>query len=450
MVSRRALEALTAAITGAFGAAVVVQSLDNGIGWGSGGVDSGTFPFITGLIVGVLSVAAPDEVENVKEAIKAFEGAIGVNINKELFDNFGDVVVSYSSPSDGIIGTGATAVQAIPHLGAAAQHLYVFQRTPSPVGPRNNRPTDPEWFRAQAPGWQQRRIDNFTALVIGDEPSEDLIQDGWGEMLFVDTRTPAPTPERQQELERIDFDNMQRVRDHIAAVVTDPETARKLQPWYGMYCKRLCFHDEYLPTFNRPNVTLVDTDGHGVDRIDETGIWANGEHFELDCIIYASGFEVMTDYTHRLGFDPKGHGGRSLSDAWADGPHTLHGIHTRGFPNLLMLSTVQGGQAINFLHTITATAKHVAYVVRQCIDDGIDTIEPTEAAQDAWFETIFATLLTIADYNSTCTPGYLNNEGSVDPRSARAAAYLGRPFEYIDRLAAWRADGTFAGLDVTR
>ena len=350
----------------------------------------------------------------------------------------------------GIIGTGATAVQAIPHLGAAAQHLYVFQRTPSPVGPRNNRPTDPEWFRAQAPGWQQRRIDNFTALVIGDEPSEDLIQDGWGEMLFVDTRTPAPTPERQQELERIDFDNMQRVRDHIAAVVTDPETARKLQPWYGMYCKRLCFHDEYLPTFNRPNVTLVDTDGHGVDRIDETGIWANGEHFELDCIIYASGFEVMTDYTHRLGFDPKGHDGRSLSDAWADGPHTLHGIHTRGFPNLLMLSTVQGGQAINFLHTITATAAHVAYVVRQCIDDGIDTIEPTEAAQDAWFETIFATLLTIADYNSTCTPGYLNNEGSVDPRSARAAAYLGRPFEYIDRLAAWRADGTFAGLDVTR
>jgi cyclohexanone monooxygenase len=328
--------------------------------------------------------------------------------------------------------------------------LYVFQRTPSPVGERGNKPTDPEWFATLEPGWQQRRIDNFTALTIGDEPEEDLIEDGWGAILFVNTRTPAPTPERQRELDHIDFANMQRLRDRVDEIVTDPDVAAKLKPWYGQYCKRLCFHDEYLQSYNRANVTLVDTDGHGVQRITPSGVLHNGVEYELDCLIYASGFEVMTDYTHRLGFDPQGRDGRSLSEAWANGPSTLFGVHTHGFPNLLMVSTVQGGQAINFLHTITATARHVARVIARCEAEKVVAIEPTVEAEDEWFSVILGTLINVANYNAMCTPGYLNNEGSVDPRSARAAAYLGRPFDYIEQLETWHAEGGFAGLEVTR
>ncbi len=349
----------------------------------------------------------------------------------------------------GIIGTGATAVQAIPKLGEAAKELFVFQRTPSSVGVRNNQPTDPEWVASLKPGWQQERIDNFTALVIGDQPDVDLIQDGWGEMLYVDTRGPAATKEHEAALERIDFENMERVRQRVAAIVKDPTTAESLKPYYNQLCKRLCFHDEYLPTFNQPNVTLVDTDGRGVDRITPTGVVAGGIEYGVDCLIYASGFEVMTDYTHRLGFDPTGHNGITLSEAWNEGPSTLYGIHTRGFPNLLMISTVQGGQAINFLHTITATALHIAKVIAMCESKAIDTIEPTAEAEAEWFNIILTNLMKLGRYNEACTPGYLNNEGAGDMRSARAGAYMGRPFEYIERLEQWRADGTFEGLEVT-
>jgi thioredoxin reductase len=350
----------------------------------------------------------------------------------------------------GIIGTGATAVQAIPKLAEAAQELFVFQRTPSSVGVRNNQTTDPQWVASLKPGWQQERIDNFTALVIGDQPEVDLIQDGWGEMLFVDTRAPAATKEREAELERIDFENMERVRTRIADIVQDPKTAESLKPYYNQLCKRLCFHDEYLPSFNRPNVTLVDTDGKGVEAITPTGVVVDGVEYPVDCLIYASGFEVMTDYTHRLGFDPRGHDGVALSEAWADGPSTLFGVHTRGFPNLLMISTVQGGQAINFLHPISATARHVANVIARCEEQNIDTIEPTAEAEVEWFNIILTNLMKLGRYNETCTPGYLNNEGGGDLRSARSGAYMGRPFEYIERLEQWRADGKFEGLEVTR
>ena len=350
----------------------------------------------------------------------------------------------------GIIGTGATAVQAIPKLAEAAAKLFVFQRTPSSVGVRNNQPTDPQWVASLQPGWQQERIDNFTALVIGDQPEIDLIQDGWGEMLYVDTRAPAETKEHEAELERIDFDNMERVRTRIADIVQDPKTAESLKPYYNQLCKRLCFHDEYLPAFNRPNVTLVDTDGKGVEAITPNGVVVEGVEYPIDCLIYASGFEVISDYTHRLGFDPLGRDGVALSEAWSDGPSTLFGVHTRGFPNLLMISTVQGGQAINFLHPIGATARHVAKVIARCQEQGIDTIEPTLEAEREWFNIILTNLMKLGRYNETCTPGYLNNEGGGDMRSARSGAYMGRPFEYIERLEQWRSDGNFEGLEVTR
>ena len=349
----------------------------------------------------------------------------------------------------GIIGTGATAVQVVPKLAEAAKELFVFQRTAACVGVRNNKPTDPEWFKSLKPGWQAERTRNFTQAVTGAQPAVDLIDDEWTKMNWVDTRKLPENDEEALELERIDFENMERVRQRIADVIKDPVTAELMMPWYSQSCKRPCFHDEYLPAFNRPNVHLVDTDGKGVNEINERGVIVNGVEYPVDLLIFASGFEVTTGYTHRLGFDPKGRDGVSLSEAWAEGPATLHGVLSNGFPNMFMISTVQGAQATNFVHSITEAAQHVAFLIEQCVKGDIATIEPETAAQENWFETLFAQLWGIARYNATCTPGYLNSEGGGDMRSARAIAWMTSVLGFAEYVENWRQQGDLAGLVLT-
>ena len=349
----------------------------------------------------------------------------------------------------GIVGTGATAVQVVPKLAEAAQELFVFQRTAACVGVRNNKPTDPEWFKSLKPGWQAERTRNFTQAVTGAQPAVDMIDDEWTKMNWVDTRKLPENDEEALELERIDFENMERVRQRIADVIKDPATAELMMPWYSQSCKRPCFHDEYLPAFNRPNVHLVDTDGKGVNEINERGVIVNGVEYPVDLLIFASGFEVTTDYTHRLGFDPKGRNGVSLSEAWAEGPATLHGVLSNGFPNMFMISTVQGAQATNFVHSITETAQHVAFLIEQCVKGNYATIEPETAAQENWFETLFAQLWGIARYNATCTPGYLNSEGGGDMRSARAIAWMTSVLGFAEYVENWRKQGDLAGLVLT-
>ena len=349
----------------------------------------------------------------------------------------------------GIIGTGATAVQVVPKLAEAAKELFVFQRTAACVGVRNNKPTDPEWFKSLKPGWQAERTRNFTQAVTGAQPAVDMIDDEWTKMNWVDTRKLPENDEEALELERIDFENMERVRQRIADVIKDPATAELMMPWYSQSCKRPCFHDEYLPAFNRPNVHLVDTDGKGVNEINESGVIVNGVEYPVDLLIFASGFEVTTGYTHRLGFDPKGRNGVSLSEAWAEGPATLHGVLSNGFPNMFMISTVQGAQATNFVHSITEAAQHVAFLIEQCVKGDIAAIEPETAAQENWFETLFAQLWGIARYNATCTPGYLNSEGGGDMRSARAIAWMTSVLGFAEYVENWRQQGDLAGLTLT-
>jgi len=349
----------------------------------------------------------------------------------------------------GIVGTGATAVQVVPKLGEAAKELFVFQRTAACVGVRNNKPTDPEWFKSLKPGWQAERTRNFTQAVTGAQPAVDMIDDEWTKMNWVDTRKLPENDDEALELERIDFENMERVRERIADVITDPALAELMMPWYSQSCKRPCFHDEYLPAFNRPNVHLVDTDGKGVNEINERGVIVNGVEYPVDLLIFASGFEVTTTYTHRLGFDPKGRNGVSLSEAWAEGPATLHGVLSNGFPNMFMISTVQGAQATNFVHSITETAQHVAFLIEQCVKGNIATIEPEIAAQENWFETLFAQLWGIARYNATCTPGYLNSEGGGDMRSARAIAWMTSVLGFAEYVENWRQQGDLPGLVLT-
>ncbi len=348
-----------------------------------------------------------------------------------------------------IIGTGATAIQVVPKLAAAAKSLHVFQRTPSIVGVRGQRETDPEWFAeiTAKPGWQQERQDNFVATTIGEAPEVDLIQDGWTEMFAVDIRKLPADEAEAEALKAHDLQLMTGIRQRIADIVEDPATAEALQPWYGVGCKRPCYHDDYLPTFNRSNVTLVDTQGYGVEKVTERGIVANGVEYPVDVIVYASGFEAPgTFYTHRLGFDPVGKAGEPLSEAWAKGAWTLHGIWTHDFPNFAMNSHIQNGAHINFAYPATKTAEHTAYAIKQALDEQV-LIEPDRQAEAAWFRIVVSTVGGYSSYMSACTPGYQNNELQIpDERDMRSACYLRSPVELRDLLADWRADGEMQGM----
>jgi len=357
----------------------------------------------------------------------------------------------------GIVGTGATAVQCIPHLGASAGHLYVFQRTPSSIGVRANRPTDPEWARSLDPGWQQRRIENFQILTAGGYAPEDLVSDGWTDItrklltMMLAEEKPDLSPESMaRALELADFAQMEEIRARVDAIVEDPATAEALKPWYRQFCKRPCFHDEYLQTFNRPNVTLVDTRGKGVERLTEKGVVAGGEEYVLDCVIFATGFEVGTDYSHRSGYAIVGRDGKTLTEKWADGVRTFHGLHIRGFPNCFMMSVSQSGFTVNFPYVIDLQAKHVAYLVERALCDGIDELEASQDAEDEWVATVARVGNRTTEFSESCTPGYYNAEGQADARQRRGAFFFGGPTEFADLLEAWRAEGSLKGLETRR
>lgn len=348
----------------------------------------------------------------------------------------------------GIIGTGATAVQAVPRLAETAKELYVFQRTPSAVGVRNNGPTDVEWFESLEEGWHEARLRNFTQAVTGEKPEQDLVHDGWTEVMWDNTQEVSESPQEAAALERSDFETMEMIRHRVDELIEDPETAEKLKPWYGKHCKRVCFHDEYLPAFNKPNVHLVDTDGRGVEQITAGGVVVAGEEYPVDLLIFASGFEVTTDLDHRLGFDPKGRAGVSMSERWGDGAHTLHGVLSAEFPNMLMISLVQAGFGTNFLHFLQKSASHVAWLIDACESKGIETIEATPEAEEDWLELLHGVASRIAGYSQSCTPGYYNGEQGDNPKAARNLVYTGSLLEYADYLEQWRHADGFPGTTV--
>ena len=357
----------------------------------------------------------------------------------------------------GIIGTGATAVQCVPHIGAAAGELFVFQRTPSSIDVRNNRDTDPAWAKSLEPGWQKRRMENFNNLVSGIPESEDLVGDGWTDIigkLLVMVRNNANadfSPEGlAQTMELADFEKMEQIRSRVDQIVHDNSTAEALKPYYRQFCKRPCFHDEYLQTFTRPNVTLVDTAGHGVDCITERGIVANGVEYELDCIIYATGFEVGTEYSRRAGYEIIGRDGITLTEKWADGASTFHGFHTRGFPNCFIISNLQSGFTVNFPHMLSEQATHLGYILSHAEKNGITRIETTKKAEDEWVQKIISLSQMNVKFLESCTPGYYNNEGKPSDRAIQNGSFGGGSVAFIQLLENWRADKSFAGLELTK
>ena len=370
-------------------------------------------------------------------------------------DPLGAPLANLADKRVALIGTGATSVQCVPHLASSAKQLLVFQRTPSSVDARNNAPIDPDWFKSIAePGWQQRWFDNFVENQSQGMPAVDLVMDGWTEISRrirekVMSLPPSEwTPDNMMmAFEDADFEKMEEIRNRVDSIVEDGETAENLKAWYRQLCKRPCFHDAYLQAFNEPGTQLVDTDGKGVERITETGVVVNGQEYEVDCIIYASGFEVGSDYTARAGFDMTGRDGQKLSEYWANGMRTQHGIQVYGFPNAFIVQPSQAANLIsNVPHNIVDHAKTIAAIVSHAEAAGHAQVDVTKEAEDAWVELILSGAGMMIG-SPDCTPGYYNNEGKgLTETNKYAVGHPGGAGAYFKHIAAWRESGAFDGL----
>jgi cyclohexanone monooxygenase len=361
-----------------------------------------------------------------------------------------------------LVGTGATGVQLVPHLGRDSGHLYVFQRTPSSVDERGNQPTDPEWVKSLQPGWQEDRKRNFHRWspfegVVFD--AQDLVCDFWTELgRNMTARIGASEDPASLGIEQImaireeeDYKIMERLRRRIGDIVDDPDTAEALKPYYRFLCKRPCSSDEYLPTFNRPNVTLVDvSETKGVERLTEEGVVANGVEYEVDCVIFASGFEISTEISRRYAMDVvEGRDGLSLFDHWRDSYKTLHGITSHGFPNQFFTGFIQGGVSANTTAMFEQQAEHIAYIISEAVKRKAIVVEPSQEGQDNWVSTVRELAIDNSAFEMTCTPGYYNNEGGGGGEGIRS--FLGEPYApgfyaFDDLLKQWRAKGDLDGL----
>ncbi|MQY31126.1 flavin-containing monooxygenase [Nocardia aurantia] len=358
-----------------------------------------------------------------------------------------------------VIGTGASGVQVVPHLAQGAKHLTVFQRTPSYIFERDNYETDPEWVKSLTPGWRAARQRNFhnAAFAFYSPGEPDLICDGWTEVArnlaakldATNGWAALADPLKFLELKEIeDYKSMERLRQRIAEVVKDPQTAETLKPYYRNMCKRPVFNDDYLPTFNRPNVTLVDvSEQKGVERITEKGVVANGVEYEVDAIVFASGFEITTALERQLDIKPiAGRGGQSLYEHWGKGFRTLHGIMAHGFPNYLATGFIQGGVTAATTLMFEQQADHIAYIISQTLARGAKVVEPTEEAEEGWVQTVRAHSIDNSQFTSECTPGYYNSEGEPNGRSFLGDPFWGGFYVLEELLQGWRDAGDLEGM----
>ena len=355
-----------------------------------------------------------------------------------------------------VIGTGCTAIQSVPFLGEHAQKLYVFQRTPSSVDLRGNMPTDEEWYRTLEPGWQRARRENFAAVLFGQNVTEDLVADGWTDIARrIGISLMSRKSDEALDMEEValraeiaDFEKMNEIRGRVDVSVADGDTAESLKPWYRQFCKRPTFNDEYLETFNLDNVELVDvSEQKGVERITEKGVIANGVEYEVDCIIYATGFEITTSAHRRVDFDTIGRDGQSLYDHWADGFRTLHGLSSHGFPNWFTIGINQNGLSPNMTAMFDDQAMHVAYIVDEVKRRGKSAVEVTAEAEEKWVAEIVALAGTGAtEFLEQCTPGYYNREGKGTQGTRQNSPYALGINAFNALLKQWREQGDMEGM----
>ena len=400
----------------------------------------------------------------------------------------------------GILGTGATTIQVVPELAKWAKELYVFQRTPASVDERGQRLTDSSWWAetANKPGWQKQRNCNFISQIVDtySKPPTNAVADKWTEMASYSALVGSPTqvtletiPYHMANLHAIDLPRQDRIRARVDGIVMNPETASSLKAYYPSWCKRPCFHDDYLQSFNRPNVHLVDTDGKGPEGLTSTTIIANEKEYPLDVLIFSTGFRTPAcgGPTAKANADVVGKDGRTMEDTFQeDGVRTLHGILAPGFPNFFFPGLAQAGVTPNFTFMIDQYATHAAYIVAESMrrasslsfksqssntinDRSISTgdahrdgavtpkknfaIEPTLVACQAWTNKILERAASLAGM-AGCTPGYINDEGAADriPPEQRMKAAQRSPWgdgmvSYVEELERWRDNGEMDGIE---
>ncbi|MEO0436077.1 MAG: NAD(P)/FAD-dependent oxidoreductase [Pseudomonadota bacterium] len=357
-----------------------------------------------------------------------------------------------------IIGTGATAIQCVPFLGASAKELYVFQRTPSSVGLRGNKPTDEAWYTSLEPGWQRQRRQNFAAILQGEPAAEDLVADGWTDIVrrlgnALMSRDPEDGDLNLEEImlrsEIADFEKMNELRNRIEQLVNDKDTAEILKPWYRQFCKRPTFNDQYLDTFNRPNVHLIDTsDTQGVERVTEKGLVAGDTEYEVDCIVFATGFEATSAPHRRVDFSTIGRNETSLFDHWKNGFRTLHGISSHNFPNWFTIGINQNALSPNFTSMFDDLAIHVSYIIASVLNSDFRTVEVSAEAEEAWVQEIIQTTNQARnDFLAECTPGFFNHEGQDE--NLQNLPYGPGINAFNALLAQWRNEGELTGMTLS-
>ncbi|PLB44912.1 flavin-binding monooxygenase-like family protein [Aspergillus steynii IBT 23096] len=374
------------------------------------------------------------------------------------------------------LGTGATGIQVVPQLARWAGEVFVFQRTPSAVDVRGQKEIDPEeWRRDVTLGrsrWQQERRDNMAAFIsrIPDLPAKNMVDDGWTNFPSysavlggpaVQSLTATNVAEYAETLNRLDLQRQERIRQRVDAVVKDPVTAESLKPWYQGWCKRPCFHDDYLDAFNEPNVHLVDTGGKGIDGFSPRGVRFNGQEYDVDVVILGTGFEAFSASgpAFRARIEVKGRDGVSLDDKWKKGAGTLHGVLSHGFPNLVLTGFAQAGTAVNAMHIMDVLASHTARIIAAAQEHAGSSkrpvLEPTFEAEEAWAVAVAGNAYAYAAV-SGCTPGYINGEGAWNRvqtpeeqiKAARSIPWGRGMLDYLDILAAWHKGDRMSDLHV--
>jgi cation diffusion facilitator CzcD-associated flavoprotein CzcO len=357
----------------------------------------------------------------------------------------------------GLVGTGATGIQCLPPLAESAKHVYVFQRTPSAIGERGNRPTDPALAAEVQPGWQQERMDNFQAIMLGRPVDADLVDDGWTRHYAAVHHPPRwkgmTLEEYLRSGEEVDFRIMEEHRRRVAQLVADARTAEMLKPYYRYLCKRPCFHDEFLGAFNKPNVTLVDCPA-GMERVTEDGPVVDGQQYEVDVLIYGTGFEAeLTPLFRRAGHEIVGRDGLILAEKWAPGAATLFGMMTRGFPNLFVMPA-PGQQAVvtvNYTQLAVLGAEFIGRTVGILEQRGVRAFDVTGAAEEVWTQKIVDSFVDGSAVMAACTPSRINQEGdpgSLNPRNGNYGRGFGDYFAYRELLHQWLDEGACEGLEL--
>lgn len=347
----------------------------------------------------------------------------------------------------------------------------MFQRTPSAVDVRNNRETDPETWKtkvATGPGWQRARNMNYFSFVgnAQSKPEIDLVDDGWTHAPSFSALVGGPSynvnvdsmDAHIRQMHALDRSRAEKVRRRAELIVKDPEVAMKLQAWYPIWCKRPTFHDDYLPCFNQNNVTLVDTDGRGVTRITPNGVEFDGREYQVDVLVWSTGFTSPGVGTAASRADIKltGRNGKSLDQHYQGGMSTLHGVMSREFPNLFWPGPFQTGASPNQVFLLELLSAHVAYMIAEATRrvGGTPLIQPTKEGEEAWAAKCMSGASTFAAL-SNCTPSYLNKEGEAgmaspeeQVKAARLVPWSRGIADFTRVIEAWQADGKLDGLEV--